>query len=47
MASGHDAESGHDMKAAEEAYGGFTVLVKWGTILSAITAAIVVVIIAT
>ncbi|MCZ8321526.1 MAG: aa3-type cytochrome c oxidase subunit IV [Novosphingobium sp.] len=34
--------SGNDMKAANETYGGFTVLVKWGTIISAIAAAIVI-----
>ena len=39
-------ESGNDMKAANETYGGFTVLLKWGTIISAIVAAIVVVLIA-
>jgi hypothetical protein len=39
-------ESGNDMKAAKETYGGFTALIKWGTIISAVTAAIVVLLIA-
>lgn len=34
--------SGNDMRAANESYGGFITLVKWGTILSAIAAAFVV-----
>lgn len=34
--------SGNDMKAANATYGGFTVLVKWGTIISAIAAGIVI-----
>jgi len=38
--------SGNDMKAANEAYSGFTSLVKWGTIIVAIVAVIVVAIIA-
>jgi hypothetical protein len=38
--------SGDDMKAANETYSGFTSLIKWGTILAALAAAVVVVIIA-
>ncbi len=38
--------SGNDMKMAEETYSGFLGLVKWGTILSAIVAVIVVLLIA-
>jgi hypothetical protein len=38
--------SGNDIKAAEETYAGFVGMVKWGTIISAVTAAIVVVLIA-
>lgn len=38
--------SGNDMDSARETYAGFTGLVKWGTILSAIVAAIVIVLIA-
>ncbi|NYH94400.1 aa3-type cytochrome c oxidase subunit IV [Novosphingobium marinum] len=38
--------SGNDMKAAEKTYGGFTVMVKWGTIISAIVVVIVVALIA-
>lgn len=38
--------SGNDMKAAEETYGGFVNLVKWGSIISAIATAVVVVLIA-
>ena len=38
--------SGNDMKAAKETYGGFTVLVKWGTIATLAVAAFVVVLIA-
>ena len=39
--------SGNDMKSANETYGGFTSLVKWGTIACAIIAAFVVFIIST
>jgi hypothetical protein len=38
--------SGNDMKSANETYDGFIGLVKWGTILCAMIAAIVVYIIA-
>lgn len=38
--------SGNDMKAASETYSGFIALVKWGTILSAVAAAVVVALIA-
>jgi len=38
--------SGNDMKAASETYGGFTSLVKWGSIIAAIITAFVVAIIA-
>ena len=38
--------SGNDMKAANSTYGGFTTLIKWGTIASLVAAAAVVVIIA-
>lgn len=38
--------SGNDMKMAEETYSGFIGLVKWGTILTAIVAVIVVLLIA-
>lgn len=34
--------SNNDMKQATETYGGFTGLVKWGTIVSAIAAAVVI-----
>lgn len=37
--------SGNDMKMAEETYSGFIGLVKWGTILSAAVAALVILII--
>jgi hypothetical protein len=37
--------SQNDMKMAEETYAGFVGLVKWGTISSAIVAAIVILII--
>ncbi|MEZ5654333.1 MAG: aa3-type cytochrome c oxidase subunit IV [Sphingobium sp.] len=37
--------SGNDMKMAEETYTGFIGLVKWGTILSAAVAALVVLLI--
>lgn len=38
--------SGNDMKAANETYSGFIVLVKWGSIATAIVAAGVVMLIA-
>jgi Bacterial aa3 type cytochrome c oxidase subunit IV len=38
--------SGNDIKAASATYGGFLVMLKWGTIISAILAAIVVILIA-
>lgn len=38
--------SGNDLKMAEETYSGFIGLIKWGTILSAIVAVIVVLLIA-
>ena len=38
--------SGQDITAAKGTYGGFVTLIKWGTIISAIFVAIVVVIIA-
>lgn len=38
--------SGNDMKMAEETYAGFIGLIKWGTILTAIVAVIVVLLIA-
>ena len=34
--------SGNDMRAAQESYAGFIGLVKWGTILTAIVAVVVV-----
>jgi len=37
--------SGNDMKMAENTYAGFIGLMKWGTILSVIAAAIVVLLI--
>jgi len=37
--------SGNDMKMAENTYSGFISLMKWGTILSVIVAAIVVLLI--
>jgi hypothetical protein len=37
---------GQDMKAATSTYGGFLVMLKWGTIFSVIVAAIVVLLIA-
>lgn len=41
-----DHEGGFDLKAHEGTYAGFTALMKWGTILSFLAAAIVVLIIA-
>ena len=38
--------SGNDMRAANETYAGFTSLVKWGTILTTIVAAGVILLIA-
>lgn len=38
--------SGNDIKAAEETYAGFVGMVKWGTIVTFIATAIVVVLIA-
>lgn len=38
--------SQNDMKMAEETYAGFIGLVKWGTILCAIAAAVVILLIA-
>lgn len=38
--------SQNDMKMAEETYSGFIGLVKWGTILCAIVAAVVILLIA-
>lgn len=38
--------SGNDIKAAEETYTGFISMVKWGSIVTAICVAIVVVLIA-
>lgn len=38
--------SGNDMDSANETYGGFTSLIKWGTIGSFVVAAIVVILIA-
>lgn len=38
--------SGNDMKAANESYTGFLALLKWGTILSVITVAFVIFLIA-
>lgn len=38
--------SGNDMKMAEDTYSGFIGLVKWGTILTAVVAVIVVLLIA-
>ena len=38
--------SGNDMRAAQESYAGFIGLVKWGTILTAIVAVVVVSLIA-
>jgi len=38
--------SGNDIKAAEETYAGFVGMVKWGTIVTLIATAIVVVLIA-
>jgi hypothetical protein len=40
-----DMASGNDMKMANESYSGFTTMVKWGAILSALAAAIVVLLI--
>ena len=33
--------SGNDMKAANESYGGFISMLKWGSVLVAITTAVV------
>ena len=41
-----DANAGKDVRTHEETYGFFTGLMKWGTIVSAIVAMIVVFIIA-
>ncbi|MCB2014855.1 MAG: aa3-type cytochrome c oxidase subunit IV [Sphingobium sp.] len=38
--------SGNDMKMAENTYSGFISLIKWGTILSALSAVLVVALIA-
>tara|TARA_B110001454_G_scaffold216460_1_gene239766 strand:- start:311 stop:433 length:123 start_codon:yes stop_codon:yes gene_type:complete len=38
--------SGNDMKMAEETYSGFIGLVKWGSVITAIVAIIVVLLIA-
>ena len=38
--------SGNDMKAANETYSGFLALFKWGAILCAISAAVVIMLIA-
>ena len=38
--------SGNDMKTANAAYGGFLNLLKWGTILTAITTVVVIALIA-
>lgn len=38
--------SGNDMKMANESYSGFISIVKWGSILSALTALVVVLLIA-
>mgnify|MGYP006302288863 CR=1 FL=1 len=37
--------SGNDMKAATSTYGGFTSLIKWGTIACLLAAAVVVIVI--
>jgi hypothetical protein len=39
--------SDNNMDSAKETYGGFTSLVKWGTIISFVVAAVVVVLIST
>ena len=38
-------ESGNDIKAARETYGGFTTLFKWGAITAAVAAIIVILLI--
>lgn len=38
--------SGNNMKAAEETYSGFVNMVKWGSVVTAVVVAIVVVLIA-
>lgn len=38
--------AGNDTKAAEQTYGGFLVMLKWGTIISVIVAAIVIMLVA-
>ena len=38
--------SGNDMKAAEQTYDGFVSMVKWGSIVSAIAVAVVILLIA-
>ena len=38
--------SGNDMKMANESYSGFISIVKWGSILTALTALVVVLLIA-
>lgn len=42
-----DVASGNNIESAKETYGGFTSLIKWGTIGSFLVAAIVVVLIST
>ena len=37
--------SGNDLKSATSTYSGFTNLIKWGTIVSLLTAAVVVIVI--
>jgi len=37
--------SGHNMDEAKETYGGFTALVKWGTIISILAAILVIILI--
>ncbi len=38
--------SGNDMKSAESTYSGFLVMLKWGTIVSVLVAALVIILIA-
>lgn len=38
--------SGNDMKSAESTYSGFLTMLKWGTIVSVLVAALVIVLIA-
>jgi hypothetical protein len=46
MKGDHKVTSGNDMKAAEQTYGGFITMVKWGSAVTAVVALVVVLLIA-